>query len=430
MDIVYEIMERGASLLDSGCAVVFLWSLLGRRCTVRRNAIYYMMFAVIMILLYIAQDWPDNIIIRPVIMIGLELLYSYIYLEGSLKIKIIYIVIYHLIVTISNVITVYGFYAMLSVDMTILLQPGSYIRMLVLGVNKAMLLLMLIAVVLFIKRKHVEYQEWLMPMLMYSVTIAVVTIFADITLKKQIDDDIMVRFLFVALGLFILSIIISVCAYQLNQQYRYKIDNIVLNAKLSEEKYMQERINNIYEESQILRHDLKRYLVMIQGMLEDGEAESALKYLDQIVGDKFESIRLYKTNSSVVNTVLNEKSDICKKRNIIFDVQISGNVPEDKQIELGIILSNLIDNAIEAEEREQDRRIKVELSDYKGKFVVRICNHISGSVLRLNPMLHTNKADVMQHGFGIKSVKKMVKKMDGIYYNEETQDQFIVNLMV
>jgi len=45
-------------------------------------------------------------------------------------------------------------------------------------------------------------------------------------------------------------------------------------------------------------------------------------------------------------------------------------------------------------------------------------------------MLHTNKADVMQHGFGIKSVKKMVKKMDGIYYNEETQDQFIVNLMV
>ena len=62
--------------------------------------------------------------------------------------------------------------------------------------------------------------------------------------------------------------------------------------------------------------------------------------------------------------------------------------------------------------------------------MVRICNHISGSVLRLNPMLHTNKADVMQHGFGIKSVKKMVKKMDGVYYNEETQDQFIVNLMV
>ena len=138
-------------------------------------------------------------------------------------------------------------------------------------------------------------------------------------------------------------------------------------------------------------------------------------YIHEVTGNKFDQGIVYYTKNSVLNAVLSQKADICAKQNISFEVKISGEISKEKQTDVGIILSNLIDNAIEAELKEEKRMIEVQLLRYKGMYMIIVKNYIHESVLTKNPELKTGKADKKHHGIGIKSVKKIVRNLDGMY---------------
>ena len=99
---------------------------------------------------------------------------------------------------------------------------------------------------------------------------------------------------------------------------------------------------------------------------------------------------------------------------------------------LGIILSNLLDNAIEAECRQNtnNRKILLHLQQDKGMYYITIKNYIDASVLSTNPSLFTNKADKKHHGWGVRSVRKIVQSLDGIYQQYEQDSYFITTIIL
>ena len=97
-------------------------------------------------------------------------------------------------------------------------------------------------------------------------------------------------------------------------------------------------------------------------------------------------------------------------------------------VEMIVILSNLIDNAIEAEELlPRDMRfITVEMIPRPNAISILVKNRILTSVLARNPQLHTTKDCHLTHGIGLKSVKRLVEKKNGmIEINEENQMFFV-----
>ena len=83
-------------------------------------------------------------------------------------------------------------------------------------------------------------------------------------------------------------------------------------------------------------------------------------------------------------------------------------------------MGNVLDNSIEAAENVDGAVIEVSLFSDKHKLILTVSNTISQSVLNGNAELKTTKDEAELHGFGVKSIKAIAKKYDGIvdFYEE------------
>ena len=100
-------------------------------------------------------------------------------------------------------------------------------------------------------------------------------------------------------------------------------------------------------------------------------------------------------------------------------------------MDISIILSNLLDNAIESSLKQEpvNRFIDIQMFKRMGMNNIIIRNYIGTSVLRNNPQLNTTNKDDTGHGYGIKSIKKLVEKYNGDINITEENNYFVVHIM-
>ena len=84
--------------------------------------------------------------------------------------------------------------------------------------------------------------------------------------------------------------------------------------------------------------------------------------------------------------------------------------------DLSIILGNLLDNAIEATEKlEVEKDIFVSLMYRKEKLLIKVRNPYTGDLKKDRAGNYiSEKKDRENHGIGLKSVRKVVEKYEGV----------------
>ena len=428
MDILFRIVELGANFFDATGAWVFFMLLLGKNERIKSRLGFGIISVIFVMVLAYFQNVSENTMIQLSNMIFIDLVFEMLFLRGKIGTKIVYNMIYNVVIMIASMVTIYGLTFALNINISALIVEGSLVRILVLVINKIIIFMTLFIIVR--KTKKQEYHEWLITFFMFSGILYVGAILFNIARMGYLPKNIENRLIIVAFGILAICIAIAFCIYRLNQQYHLKIENMELSTKLNEEKYMLQKIDEMYEDNRILRHDLKHYLVIVQGMISNHQITEAMQYLDEVIGTQFHSGQVYYTNSSIVNTVLNDKGGVCQKNKIDYEVKVSGEIPECVQMEIGILLSNIIDNAIEAQLKQETRWIHIEMARHKEMFMIKVENYIKESVLENNPSFFTTKKDKLTHGIGIRSVKKIVKKLEGIYCCDETEHTFVTNIMI
>lgn len=432
MDSMYKFAELIANVFDGAGAVIFFTIALGRKEYFKRSGLFYLLCAVFAGLLGFLPFLFEDAVVQIVVIMSLDLCFSILLLNRGLGSKLFFAAFYNMILLFTNFFVIYGFVWLLQTDIETLCQEGTPLRVMTIVINKVMIVGILIFAIMIKKRKRFEYQEWLSALFMYAGILITGSVLTNITKTGHLDVGEEAQLICIAIGLLAVSIAISICIYKLNRQNYYRTENKILNMRIQGEMNMLGKIEEMYNDNQILQHDLKRYLTVVQGMLYSGETGQAIQYLERVSESRFDQTQIYFTNSSVVNAVLNDKAEICRKNGISYEAEITGEVPEQGQIEIGMILSNLIDNAIEAEmkEAEQNRRIEIGLFKHKGMFMIRVENYIEKSVLEKNPQLMTEKKDSKKHGIGIKSVRKTVKELNGTYLCEEAGHTFFTTILL
>lgn len=85
-------------------------------------------------------------------------------------------------------------------------------------------------------------------------------------------------------------------------------------------------------------------------------------------------------------------------------------------MDLFVIISNLIDNAIEAETKLEhiQKEIIIYIYTENNQIGVIIRNRIDSSVLKKNPNYKTEKSDHKNHGIGLQSVRYYIEKNNGL----------------
>lgn len=193
-----------------------------------------------------------------------------------------------------------------------------------------------------------------------------------------------------------------------------------------------DQIKKIYEETKILRHDMKGYIDTIYLYLKSNDYDGVRSYIEKLN----EHVKNYgnvveMTGNKGVNAVLTKIKYDCDINNISFHCAISADVEKISEMELGILLTNALNNAVEACLKKQDNReIKLMMENYKNYLHISIGNSMKDSELSKNPKLLTSKEDHNLHGFGLKSIEHIVHKYDGQYKIKEDNGMFVQEMLL
>ena len=141
------------------------------------------------------------------------------------------------------------------------------------------------------------------------------------------------------------------------------------------------------------------------------------KNMDDYIQSLSERIVTNKDNNICRNKVINAIClDKCESKggakfNIRFDTVINSKINID-DLDLCIVLGNLIDNAIEAcekiNEKEFQRVIQVSARIYLNQIYIKVINSKNNKVEKRNNKFLTSKKDKKNHGIGLENVKEAV----------------------
>lgn len=193
----------------------------------------------------------------------------------------------------------------------------------------------------------------------------------------------------------------------------------------SEAEYIRnqdEEIRELNRSVRRLKHDMKNHLMVLASYLNNQEYEEAKSYMSELL-DKLNTMHSYiETGNTLMNHIINEKLAYAKDKGIDVKAEIE-NLPfaKMKSMDFSALLSNMLDNAIEASLKEDKPQMYVEISKKKGYEVICVKNRITGSVLNANPELRTTKEDTKMHGIGTVQIEKIVEAYDGMcdFYEED-----------
>lgn len=217
----------------------------------------------------------------------------------------------------------------------------------------------------------------------------------------------------------------------------YVAKNIDLERKLSElghdyaaQKDMAEEIRRIQEQSRALKHDMKNHTLVMLSYLEENRIEEAKKYVSTIL-DKLNLMYTYvNVGNSVLNYVVNRKLSKAKEQQIEIKAEIENLAfSYMDSVDFSSLLNNLLDNAIEAAARAEQKKIAVSIVNRKGFDTINVKNSIAETVLTNNPSLRSTKEEP-GHGLGMLQIRKIVEKYDGILDIYEENGMFAVQVIL
>jgi sensor histidine kinase regulating citrate/malate metabolism len=189
-----------------------------------------------------------------------------------------------------------------------------------------------------------------------------------------------------------------------------------------------DHIVKIYNEMRIWKHDFMSHMQLVSGMLEktdhDGNSE-AIDYINNLSGKIKNSYFAIVTGNTIVDAIVSAEAALASANGIKFEYNI---ILEDNMhiddTELCAILSNLLDNAIEACcKLDEGRCINLEMMAFQGQLSIKIINAADGKYKMENGKLMTTKSGNL-HGIGIGHVKSIVERYGGRLFFEPQEKSF------
>ena len=197
-------------------------------------------------------------------------------------------------------------------------------------------------------------------------------------------------------------------------------------------KLEQDSVNawmNAYARERKQTHEHRNQLELIRGMVRQGaDSGELVQYISGLLQADADGTVSVKTGRTVVDVIVNQKNEIAKAKGIRFYVNLddlrSFALPDDA---LAVVLSNLLDNAIEASEQIEDpsgRVIRLNMHMKEGVSFLYIENKTAHPVKIVDNWVATTKHDAAQHGYGLKNIKTIMERYSADYildYQDSTQ---------
>ena len=198
-------------------------------------------------------------------------------------------------------------------------------------------------------------------------------------------------------------------------------DSLNRNARLQQENHFlslqQARYDNLrvaIEEARQARHDIRHHFLQLSSLAETGDLEKIKEYLSH-AANKIPNSDLHFCENQAVDSVIGYYSALARRESIPFQAQIAlpSRLAID-EIDLCLVLSNLLENALEASQKTDISRRKINVTIYLHHthlLLIQVENAFDGKIEQKNAVFQSSKRS--GNGIGIQSVRHIAEKNGG-----------------
>ncbi len=233
--------------------------------------------------------------------------------------------------------------------------------------------------------------------------------------------------LLIALGTFSLNIANVLLCRKLVVNYEAKLDLFVTKQRQISDNQIMEETERLYQEVRNMRHELQNHLFVLHALARQQDTEALLSYLTPMCQKQEQwKDEFVDTGNLIANAILNPKISQAKAAQI--SITVNAHLPRQLSIEnqeFCSLLSNLLNNALEASVKTSHPEIYVDIAQKKCYLCIKVKNSALTNVLKENPNLKTDKPDAEHHGIGIRIIRSITDKYDGLL-DFRMEEQFFV----
>ena len=227
-----------------------------------------------------------------------------------------------------------------------------------------------------------------------------------------------------------LSLIADIIAFK---QYVISLDMAQIEAENKALEYQNQLNLNYFSELKENETELRKIKHDISGCLEtmkeiiytEKDTEKAQHFFDELSMTLGNITTGFYCKNSLINAIIISKSKICDKQGIRLSAEIK--IPEALNIsdtDICRILVNMLDNAIEANEKEDKNKfIDLSIKENDGFIYLSTRNPFSGENIG-----STTKENKKEHGYGLRILNDIAQKYNG--YTKTAADKNVIFILI
>ncbi len=220
-------------------------------------------------------------------------------------------------------------------------------------------------------------------------------------------------------------------------------ENKTIKKYLETDALLLETQRNLYkamlaknEETRRFRHDIQSHLICLNELAHRGDVSKVKNYVSGMEGQFLEIKNItYSVGNDVIDAVLNYYISSLDKD---VKVNVNGKCPDNiriNRVELCTIVSNLIQNAVEAlnKTKNDEHYLKIIVTNSNNYMRFEIINSVPEADKEeslVNGLMDTTKADKENHGIGMRNVKETVEKNGGVFRINVGDCEFAVKVTI
>ena len=314
-----------------------------------------------------------------------------------------------------------------------MIQNRGLIRIIILFISKALLFVVTRAMLKLkgVNRYSFSFTECTAISIIFVITMLIGLGIFQMDINVGISSETPMT-IWIGIGLIAINILTYILMKRISEKNIEKTELII--DKMQNELYRTQfkEAEKKYDEMNKIHHDMKNHLQCISSLLDDKEYEKAESYVADIIKNKLDfEFKQINTGNRVVDAISNAKLTQCKNENILTTVNAGSIETSIDDVDMCSLLGNIFDNAIEACRKvEKNKKVHFEINQKKGYINIIMKNSIQNSVIENNPKLQTTKKHRDIHGYGIKSVKGIVEKYNGMMELFEQDGFFIADIWI
>ena len=339
--------------------------------------------------------------------------------KGRLALRLFIGLLDYIIVAAMDAIVLFGASTILRISLDELVwKKGMYTVLVTAGKILSVFLAWLVTRLHPFHKLHPLRPKWMLLVSFFPLTSLFMLMALFLICTDQRDLTQPVAFFCIFLGIANVAIVYVVSLIE--QDTEVKQQNNILSQQMEIQTASILALDKAYRQQRQTTHDFQNHLCTISDLLAQKSYETAAKYVRELSQAQTSRILIVNTHHPIIDAILNQKYQMAVESQIemrfcindLSGIQLSAS-------ELVVLLSNLLDNAIEACRRvDAERLIQCTILENDGAFLS--IRNTSLPVLITEHGIATTKASASEHGYGLPSVCRILDGLHAEYaYNYE-----------